>query len=125
MLQYSKEVIEHFSDPRNVGEIENADGMGRVESPVCRDLMVLSIEVENNRLKEVKFKTFGCAAAIAVGSALTEMAKGLTLDEALGIDDDMVAARLGGLPPQKHHCSNLGSTALHAAIQDHLGKEQK
>jgi len=115
--------MEHFRNPRNVGEIENADGIGEVGNPVCGDMMTFYIKVDNNRLTDVKFKTFGCGAAIAVSSMVSEMAKGKTLEEALKITNQMVAQELGGLPSNKLHCSNLGADALHKAIENYLNKK--
>ena len=116
---YSEKVMEHFSNPRNVGEIEDADGVGTVGNPVCGDLMTIYIKVEDNILTDVKFKTFGCGAAIATSSMVTEMAKGKTIEEALEITRNDVADALEGLPPVKMHCSNLAADALHAAIDDY------
>ena len=111
-------------NPRNVGEIENADGVGEVGNPVCGDMMTFYIKVDDDdRLKDVKFKTFGCGAAIAVSSMVSEMAKGKTLDEALKISRQDVADQLGGLPDNKMHCSNLGADALHKAIEDYRSKK--
>ncbi len=121
---YSEKVMEHFRNPRNVGEIENPDGVGEVGNPVCGDMMTFYIKVENGIITDVKFKTFGCGAAIAVSSMVSEMAKGKTIEEALKITNDQVAQELGGLPPNKMHCSNLGADALHAAIQDYLRRQQ-
>ncbi len=124
MAQYSDVVMDHFTNPRNVGEIEDADGVGEVGNPVCGDMMTFYIKVgEDERLEDVKFKTFGCGAAIAVSSMVSEMAKGKTVDEALRITRDDVAGELGGLPQQKMHCSNLGADALHKAIEDYLSKK--
>ncbi|MEK9149241.1 MAG: Fe-S cluster assembly scaffold protein NifU [Candidatus Desantisbacteria bacterium] len=123
MFDYSQKVMEHFANPRNVGEIENPDGVGTVGNPVCGDLMSFYIKVEDNRLIDVKFKTFGCGAAIAVSSMVSEMAKGKTLEEAIRITNKMVAAELGGLPENKLHCSNLGADALHKAIEDYQQKK--
>jgi nitrogen fixation NifU-like protein len=120
---YSEKVMDHFSNPRNVGEIPDADGVGAVGNPVCGDVMKIFIKVEDNRLKDIKFKTFGCGAAIATSSMVTEMAKGKTLDEALEISNKTVAEALDGLPPQKMHCSNLAADALHAAIDDYRQKQ--
>ncbi|MEO0093734.1 MAG: Fe-S cluster assembly scaffold protein NifU [candidate division WOR-3 bacterium] len=120
---YSEKVMEHFRNPRNVGEIEDADGIGEVGNPVCGDMMTFYIKVENNRLTDVKFKTFGCGAAIAVSSMVSEMAKGKTIEEALKITNQMVAQELGGLPANKLHCSNLGADALHKAIENYLSKK--
>lgn len=117
--------MDHFRNPRNVGEIENPDGVGEVGNPVCGDMMTFYIQVEDNRLKDVKFKTFGCGAAIAVSSMVSEMAKGKTIDEALRITNEAVAAELGGLPPNKMHCSNLGADALHAAIRDYQRRQEE
>jgi len=122
MALYSDKVMEHFMNPRNVGEIENPDGMGEVGNPVCGDMMTFYIKVEDGVITDVKFKTFGCGAAIAVSSMVSEMAKGKTLEEALKITNDMVAEELGGLPKNKLHCSNLGADALHAAIKDYMKK---
>jgi len=121
---YSEKVMEHFLHPKNVGEIEHADGVGEVGNPVCGDVMTFYIKVRNDRIIDVKFKTFGCAAAIAVSSMVSEMAKGKTLDEALKITNRTVADELGGLPPQKLHCSNLGADALHKAIEDFWEKKK-
>ena len=120
---YSEKVMEHFQNPRNVGEIKDADGTGTVGNPVCGDLMTFYIKVKDNRLADVKFKTFGCGAAIAVSSMVSEMAKGKTIEEALKITNASVAQELGGLPPNKMHCSNLGADALHKAIEDYLKKK--
>ena len=124
MPAYSDKVMDHFMRPRNVGEIENADGVGEVGNPVCGDMMSFYIKVKENRLEDIKFKTFGCGAAIAVSSMVSEMAMGKTLDEALQITPDLVAEQLEGLPKQKMHCSNLGAQALHKAIEDYMGKKQ-
>jgi len=119
---YSEKVMDHFTNPRNVGEIENADGVGEVGNPTCGDIMRISIVVEDNIIKDVKFKTFGCGAAIATSSMVTEMVKGKTIDEALQITNKQVAEELGGLPPAKMHCSNLAADALHKAIEDWKAK---
>lgn len=111
-------------NPRNVGEIPDADGIGTVGNPVCGDLMTVYIKVKDNRLEDVKFKTFGCGAAIATSSMTTELAKGKTIEEALRITRGDVAESLGGLPPIKMHCSNLAADALHAAINDYLKKKE-
>ncbi|UCC12066.1 MAG: Fe-S cluster assembly scaffold protein NifU [candidate division WOR-3 bacterium] len=121
---YSEKVMNHFLHPKNVGEIENADGIGTVGNPVCGDVMTFYIKVDNNRIVDVKFKTFGCAAAIAVSSMVSEMVKGKTLDEALKITNKTVAEELGGLPPQKLHCSNLGADALHRAIENYWERQK-
>ena len=120
---YSEKVMEMFKNPKNMGEIENPDGVGRVGNPKCGDLMELYIKVENDIITDVKFKTFGCAAAIATSSMVTEMAVGKTLDEALEITRQDVADELEGLPPIKMHCSNLAADALHAAIEDYRKKK--
>jgi nitrogen fixation NifU-like protein len=116
--------MEHFRNPRNVGEIENADGVGEVGNPVCGDMMTFYIKVNDGRIENVKFKTFGCGAAIAVSSMVSEMAIGKTIAEALQITNAQVAQELGGLPPNKMHCSNLGADALHKAIADYQGKKK-
>jgi len=115
--------MDHFMHPRNVGEIENADGVGEVGNPVCGDMMSFYIKVKDDRLADVKFKTFGCGAAIAVSSMVSEMATGKTLDEAMAITNQLVAEQLGGLPKNKLHCSNLGADALHKAIEDYRSKK--
>ncbi|MBI4187220.1 MAG: Fe-S cluster assembly scaffold protein NifU [Chloroflexi bacterium] len=124
MPVYSQQVMDHFMNPRNVGEIENPDGIGEEGNPVCGDMMTFYIKVKDNRLEDVKFKTFGCGAAIAVSSMVSEMAKGKTLEEALKITPKIVAEELGGLPKNKFHCSNLGAQALTRAIKDYLGKKK-
>ncbi len=122
---YSEKVMDHFRNPRNVGVIEDADGVGTVGNPVCGDLMSVYIKVEDNKLKDVKFQTFGCGAAIATSSMVTELAKGKTLDEAQKITKKDVADALEGLPPVKMHCSNLAADALHAAIEDFKKKKSQ
>lgn len=119
---YSKKVMEHFMNPRNVGVIDSPDGYGQVGNPVCGDLMEIFIKVKDDKVDDIKFRTFGCGSAIAVSSMVTEMARGKTLDEAMKITRNDVAEELGGLPPQKMHCSNLGADALHAAIKDYWVK---
>ena len=119
---YSEKVMDHFRNPRNVGEIADADGIGEVGNPVCGDMMSFYIKVKGNRLTDVKFKTFGCGAAIAVSSMVSEMAIGKTLDEAMKITNADVAKELGGLPANKLHCSNLGADALHKAIENYRNK---
>ncbi|MFH1449316.1 MAG: Fe-S cluster assembly scaffold protein NifU [bacterium] len=119
MFDYSQKVMEHFANPRNVGQIENPDGVGTVGNLTCGDLMTFYIKVDDGCLSDVKFKTFGCGAAIAVSSMVSEMAKGKTLEEGLAITNKMVAEELGGLPPNKLHCSNLGADALHRVIEDY------
>ena len=114
---YSDKVMDHFANPRNVGVIADADGVGQVGNPVCGDMMTFYIKVKDDHLEDVKFQTFGCGAAIAVSSMVSEMAKGKTLDEGMAISNDLVAEELGGLPKNKMHCSNLGADALHEAIK--------
>ena len=121
---YSEKVMEHFTNPRNVGEIDDPDGVGEVGNPVCGDMMTFYIKVKDNRLEDVKFKTFGCGAAIAVSSMVSEMAKGKTLEEAMKITPKSVADELEGLPKNKFHCSNLGAQALNKAIKDYLSKKK-
>lgn len=120
---YSEKVLDHFMHPRNVGEIPDADGVGIEGNPVCGDMMYLYIKVKNERIEDIKFKTFGCAAAIAVSSILTEMVKGKPLEEALKLTKDKIVSELGGLPPQKVHCSILGLDALKKAIEDYRTKQ--
>lgn len=120
---YSQKVMEHFRNPRNVGEIKDADGIGKVGNPVCGDLMWIYIKVKDNKLEDVKFKTFGCGAAIATSSMITELAKGKTIEEALKITRQDVADALDGLPPIKMHCSNLAADGLKAAILDYMKKK--
>jgi nitrogen fixation NifU-like protein len=122
MGQYSEKVMDHFSNPRNVGEIENADGIGRVGNPVCGDVMNLYIKVENDVITDAKFKTFGCGAAIATSSMVTELVKGKTIDEAMSLSNRAVAEALGGLPSIKMHCSVLAEDALKLAIEDYFKK---
>ena len=124
MPVYSEKVMDHFTNPRNVGEIDNPDGVGEVGNPVCGDMMTFHIKVKDNRLEDVKFKTFGCGAAIAVSSMVSEMAMGKTLEEAMKITPRAVADKLEGLPKQKFHCSNLGAQALNKAIKDYLSKKK-
>ena len=125
MPVYSEKVMEHFMNPRNVGEIENPDGIGEEGNPVCGDMMTFYIKVKDDKLSEVKFKTFGCGAAIAVSSMVSEMAIGKTLEEARKITPQTVANELEGLPKQKFHCSNLGAQALHKAIEDYQSKKKQ
>jgi nitrogen fixation NifU-like protein len=120
---YSEKVMELFRNPKNMVEIENPDGVGKIGNPKCGDLMELYIKVENDIITDVKFKTFGCAAAIATSSMITEMVKGKTLDEAMKITREDVADELEGLPPVKMHCSNLAADALKAAIEDYRRKK--
>jgi nitrogen fixation NifU-like protein len=121
---YTEKVMEHFKNPHNMGEIPDADGVGTVGNPVCGDLMTVYIKVKDNRLEDIKFKTFGCGAAIATSSMTTDLAKGKTLEEAMKISRVDVADSLGGLPPVKMHCSNLAADALHAAIKDYRQKRE-
>jgi len=121
---YTEKVMEHFKNPRNVGVIEDADGIGEVGNPMCGDMMTVYIKVEDGVIKDIKYLTFGCGAAIAVTSMISEMAKGLTIEEALKLSNKDVADELGGLPQQKIHCSNLGADALHKAIQNYLSKKE-
>jgi len=120
---YSKKVIEHFQAPQNVGEIENADGVGTVGNPSCGDIMKMYIKVENGIIVDIKFKTFGCGAAIATSSITTTMVKGKTIDEAERLTRNDVADALDGLPPIKMHCSNLATDALRAAIEDYRANQ--
>ncbi len=121
---YTPEVMDHFMNPRNVGELENPDGTRTVGNAKCGDIMQIQIQVENDVITDVKFKTFGCGAAIATSSRATEMVKGKTLDEALKVTNKMVAESLGGLPPVKVHCSVLAEEALQAAIEDYKKKHE-
>ncbi len=122
MPVYSDKVMDHFINPRNVGEIKDADGIGEVGNPVCGDMMTFYIKVKDNHLEDVKFKTFGCGAAIAVSSMTSEMAKGKTLEDALTITPSLVAKEWEGLPKNKFHCSNLGAQALRKAIRNYANK---
>jgi nitrogen fixation NifU-like protein len=122
MPMYSEKVMDHFMNPRNVGEIKDADGIGEEGNPICGDMMTFYIKVKDNRLEDVKFQTFGCGAAVAVSSMVSEMAKGKTLEEALEITPSLVAQELEGLPKNKYHCSNLGAQALRKAIRDYTQK---
>ncbi len=124
-IGYSKKVMKHFMNPKNVGTIENPDGYGKVGNPVCGDLMEIFIRVKDDIITDIKFKTFGCGSAIATSSMVTEMAKGMNVSEALEITRKDVADELDGLPPHKMHCSNLAADALHEAIKDHKKKEGK
>ena len=121
---YSEKVLDHFKNPRNVGELEEADGEGTVGNPVCGDMMTMYIKVKDDKIEDVKFKTFGCGAAIATSSMTTELAKGKTLEEALEISRQDVADALDGLPPVKMHCSNLAADALHDAIKNYKEKKK-
>ncbi len=121
---YTDLVMDHFSNPRNVGEIEDADGVGQIGNPVCGDVMRISISVDDqDHIEDVKFKTFGCGAAVATSSMVTEMVMGKSLAEAADISNKAVAQALGGLPANKMHCSNLAADALHLAIEDFLVKK--
>jgi nitrogen fixation protein NifU and related proteins len=123
-MMYTPKVMEHFSNPHNVGEIPDADGIGEVGNPVCGDMMTIYLKIKDNKIEDIKFKTFGCAAAIATSSIITEMARGKTLEDALKISRNDVAKELGGLPPQKLHCSNLAADALKLAIENYHRKQQ-
>jgi len=119
---YSEKVIEHFSNPRNVGTIDDPDGYGKVGSPVCGDLMEVYLRVKDGRIADIKFRTFGCGAAIASSSMASEMVMGQPVEEAAKLTDERVAQELGGLPEVKMHCSNLAASAIHAAIKDYYEK---
>ncbi|MFP3982742.1 MAG: iron-sulfur cluster assembly scaffold protein [Desulfurivibrionaceae bacterium] len=119
---YTKKVMDHFAKPRNIGEMPDADGIGEVGNPACGDMMTVYIKVEDDRITDLKYKTFGCVAAIAVSSIVSEMTKGLTLEEAKKISKKAAAEELGGLPKEKMHCSNLGADALLKAIEDYEAK---
>jgi len=121
---YSKKVMEHFMNPRNVGTIENPDGYGKVGNPVCGDLMEMYITVKDDIITDIKFQTFGCGSAIATSSMVTELAKGKHTGEAMEITRGDVASELDGLPPQKMHCSNLAADALHEAVKDYMSKKE-
>ncbi len=122
---YSEKVMEHYENPRNVGEIEDADGVGTVGNPACGDVMKLTVKIEDDRIVDVKFKTFGCGAAIATSSMVTELVKGKTIEEALKVSNKTVAEALGGLPKVKMHCSVLAEDALRAAIEDYRKSKKK
>lgn len=122
---YTDKVMDHFTNPRNVGEIKDASGVGEVGNAKCGDIMRIYLDIEDNRIKDVKFKTFGCGAAIATSSMVTELVMGKTLEEALKVTNTAVAEALDGLPPAKMHCSNLAADAMHAAIQDYMKKEKE
>jgi nitrogen fixation NifU-like protein len=122
---YSDKVMDHFTNPRNVGEITDADGVGKVGNPQCGDVMWLYIKVKDDRIEDIKFKTFGCGAAIATSSMITELARGKTIEEAKKISRGDVADALDGLPPVKMHCSNLAADALLEAIKDYEAKKGK
>lgn len=122
-IGYSQKVLEHFMNPRNVGVIENPDGYGKVGNPVCGDLMEMFLRVKDDIITDIKFRTFGCGSAIATSSMVTEMAKGMHVDQAMKLTRNDVASELEGLPPQKMHCSNLAADALHEAIKDYKRKK--
>ncbi len=122
---YSEKVLKHFKEPKNVGEMKDADGMGTVGNPVCGDMMSMYIRVKDDTIDEISFKTFGCGAAIATSSMTTELAKGMTLDEAMELSRQDVAEALDGLPPVKMHCSNLAADALHEAIKNYRESKEK
>ncbi len=119
---YTEKLMEHFRNPKNMGKIENADGVGKVGNPVCGDVMHLYIKVGDNRIEDIKFETFGCAAAIGTSSMITELARGKTIEEAMKIENKDVVESLDGLPPVKLHCSVLAADALKAAIKDYQNK---
>jgi nitrogen fixation NifU-like protein len=121
---YSDLVMEHFSNPRNVGVIDDADGVGKVGNPMCGDVMEMFIKVKDDHVDDVKFRTFGCGAAIATSSIATEMIKGKSLDEAVNLSNKAVADALGGLPAQKMHCSNLAADAVRAAVEDYRTRQK-
>ncbi|MFR3920081.1 MAG: Fe-S cluster assembly scaffold protein NifU [Clostridia bacterium] len=125
MEPYNEKVIEHYSNPRNVGEIPNASGVGEVGNPVCGDIMKMYLKIENEIITDVKFKTFGCGAAIATSSVSTELIKGKTVEDALKLTNKEVVNELGGLPPVKLHCSVLAEEAIKSAIADYYRKEGK
>ena len=122
--EYTEKVMDHFSNPRNVGEISDADGIGEVGNAKCGDIMKIYLKIEDNVIRDVKFKTFGCGAAIATSSMVTEMVMGKTVEEALQVTNKAVAEALGGLPPVKMHCSNLAADAMHEAIKDYMKKKK-
>jgi len=125
MEKYSDKVMDHFMNPRNVGELKDANGIGEVGNPRCGDIMKMYIKVKDNVIEDIKFLTFGCGAAVATSSMVTEMIKGKTLDEALEITNTDVAEALDGLPPIKMHCSNLAQAAIKDAIEDYKKKKTK
>ena len=124
-LPYSEKVMDHFMNPRNVGEIPDASGIGTVGNPICGDVMKMFLKIENNIIVDIKFKTFGCGAAVATSSMVTEMVKGRSIDDALKITNHAVAEALGGLPPIKMHCSVLAEEALRSALKDYYKKQGK
>ncbi|MFB0536407.1 MAG: Fe-S cluster assembly scaffold protein NifU [Anaerolineae bacterium] len=121
-MQYSEKVMDHFMNPRNMGEIEDADGVGTAGNPVCGDTMKITLKIEEGRVIDVRFKTFGCGAAIAASSMVTELVKGKTIEEALQVTNETVAEALDGLPPIKMHCSVLAKEGIRAAIEDYLSR---
>lgn len=121
---YSEKVLDHFRNPRNVGKIEDADGIGRVGNPVCGDVMVMYLRIRNDRIEDARFETFGCGAAIATSSMATELIKGKTIEEALQVTNRAVVEALDGLPPHKMHCSVLAEEAIKAAIEDYRARRQ-
>ncbi len=125
MEEYSTKVMEHFFNPRNVGTMDDADGIGEVGNPRCGDIMRMYIKVKEDKITDIKFQTFGCGAAVATSSMVTELVKGKTLDEALKITNREVAEALDGLPPIKMHCSNLAEAGIKAAIDDYRKKNEK
>ena len=125
MSMYSEKVMDHFKNPRNVGEIENADGIGEVGNASCGDIMKIYLKVKDDVIEDVKFQTFGCGSAIATSSMVTEMVMGKTLEEAEAVTNKAVAEALDGLPPTKMHCSNLAADALHDAIKNYREKHGK
>jgi len=122
---YSDKVLKHFRNPHNLGGMDNPDGVGQVGNPICGDIMKLYIKVKDNKIKDIKFETLGCGAAIATSSMITDLAKGKTLEKAFKITRNDVAGSLDGLPPIKMHCSNLATDALHKAIEDYKDKQKK
>jgi nitrogen fixation NifU-like protein len=122
---YTEKVLEHFRNPRNVGRIEDADGVGKVGNPLCGDVMVMYLKIRDDRIEDAKFETFGCGAAIATSSMATELIKGKTVEEALRVTNRVVAEALGGLPPHKMHCSVLAEEAIRAAIEDYQAKRRR
>ena len=125
MTMYNEKVMDHFMNPHNVGDLENADGVGKYGSPVCGDMMQIAIKVENDVIKDARFKTFGCGSAIASSSIATDMIIGKTIDEALAISNKQIINELGGLPPAKVHCSVLADHAIKAAIYDYAMRNGK
>lgn len=122
---YSEKVMDHFTNPRNVGEVKDANGVGEVGNATCGDIMRITLKIEDKTIRDIKFRTFGCGAAIATSSMVTEMVKGKTIEEALQVTNKAVAEALGGLPPVKMHCSNLAADALHKAIEDYRARKDK